>query len=105
MYGTPVGKAGTRPIVKGEAITVDNIRHYAAPVTLEDVEPYHWQAPDVSDGPRTFKGYVRDDGRVGTAELTCPLVFCENRNVDKLTNALNYTNNSLKKFALNLTVR
>mgnify|MGYP000187646121 CR=1 FL=1 len=38
MYGTPVGKA-TRPIVKGEAITVDNIRHYAAPVTLEDVEP------------------------------------------------------------------
>ncbi|MGG8913380.1 UxaA family hydrolase, partial [Escherichia coli] len=25
MYGTPVGKA-TRPIVKGEAITVDNIR-------------------------------------------------------------------------------
>nr|WP_280081545.1 UxaA family hydrolase [Escherichia coli] len=36
MYGTPVGKA-TRPIVKGEAITVDNIRHYAAPVTLEDV--------------------------------------------------------------------
>lgn len=48
MYGTPVGKA-TRPIVKGEAITVDNIRHYAAPVTLEDVEPYHWQAPDVSE--------------------------------------------------------
>ncbi|MEK8698875.1 UxaA family hydrolase, partial [Escherichia coli] len=33
MYGTPVGKA-TRPIVKGEAITVDNIRHYAAPVWI-----------------------------------------------------------------------
>lgn len=109
MYGTPVGKA-TRPIVKGEAITVDNIRHYAAPVTLEDVEPYYWQAPDVSEwSTRTFKGYVRDDGRVGTASywLVFPLVFCENRNVSTLTNALNdalgYTNNSLKKFALNLT--
>ncbi len=40
MYGTPVGKA-TRPIVKGEAITVDNIRHYAAPVTLEDATGRH----------------------------------------------------------------
>lgn len=106
MYGTPVGKA-TRPIVKGEAITVDNIRHYAAPVTLEDVEPYHWQAPDVSEwSTRTFKGYVRDDGRVGTASywLVFPLVFCENRNVSKLTNALNdalgYTNNSLKSLLL-----
>lgn len=38
MYGTPVGKA-TRPIVKGEAITVDNIRHYAAPVTLGMLNP------------------------------------------------------------------
>lgn len=106
MYGTPVGKA-TRPIVKGEAITVDNIRHYAAPVTLEDVEPYHWQAPDVSEwSTRTFKGYVRDDGRVGTASywLVFPLVFCENRNVSTLTNALNdalgYTNNSLKSLLL-----
>ena len=46
---------------------------------------------------------------MGTASywLVFPLVFCENRNVSKLTNALNdalgYTNNSLKKFALNLT--
>ncbi|SQI42949.1 D-galactarate dehydratase [Leminorella richardii] len=109
MYGTPVGKA-TRPIAKGEAITVDNIRHHAAPVSLENVEPYSWQAPDVSEWEsRTFKGYVRDDGRVGTASywLVFPLVFCENRNVTKLTDALNealgYSNSSLKNFALSLT--
>lgn len=63
----------------------------------------------LNGAPALFKGYVRDDGRVGTASywLVFPLVFCENRNVSKLTNALNdalgYTNNSLKKFALNLT--
>nr|WP_275070170.1 UxaA family hydrolase [Providencia sp. G1(2023)] len=108
MYGTAVGKA-TKAIAKGEAITVDNIRHYAAPVSLEQ-EPYEWLAPDVSQYKgRTFKGYLRDDGRVGTANywLIFPLVFCENRNVTKLTDALNdalgYSNNSLKSFALDLT--
>ena len=81
-----------------------------ATVPVSYTHLYHWQAPDVSEwSTRTFKGYVRDDGRVGTASywLVFPLVFCENRNVSKLTNALNdalgYTNNSLKKFALNLT--
>ncbi|WP_353244527.1 altronate dehydratase family protein [Providencia sp.] len=109
MYGTAVGKA-TQPIAKGEAITVNNIRHYAAPVSLENDSPYEWKAPDVSTYEnRTFQGYVRDDGRVGTANywLIFPLVFCENRNVTKLTDALNdalgYTNNSLKSFALDLT--
>ncbi|WP_413492979.1 UxaA family hydrolase [Morganella psychrotolerans] len=109
MYGTSVGKA-TKPIAKGEAITVDNIRHYAAPVSADDAGTIDWHAPDVSAWQnRTFKGYVRDDGRVGTANywLIFPLVFCENRNVTKLTDALNdalgYTNNSLKSFALDLT--
>lgn len=109
MYGTAVGKA-TQPIAKGEAITVNNIRHYAAPVSLENDSLYKWKAPDVSAyKKRTFQGYVRGDGRVGTANywLIFPLVFCENRNVTKLTDALNdalgYTNNSLKSFALDLT--
>ncbi|CRY56777.1 altronate hydrolase [Yersinia intermedia] len=107
MYGTPVGKA-TKPIAKGEAVTVENIKHYAAPVQLND-EQYHWQEPDISDYiDRTFKGYLRDDGRVGTANywLVFPLVFCENRNVTKLTDALNdalgYSNHSLTQFAMNL---
>ncbi|AHG21523.1 altronate hydrolase [Chania multitudinisentens RB-25] len=107
MYGTPVGKA-TKPIAKGEAVTVNNIKHYAAPVLLNN-EPYHWQEPDISAyATRTFKGYMRDDGRVGTANywLVLPLVFCENRNVTKLTDALNdalgYSDHSLTRFAMDL---
>ena len=38
LYGVPVGKA-TRPIARGEAITTDNIKHYAAQVSLDDVAP------------------------------------------------------------------
>ncbi len=105
LYGVPVGKA-SRPITKGEAITTDNIKHYAAPVTLEDGEAYHFENPDVSAWRHlTFRGVIRDDGRVGTANywLVIPLVFCENRNVQKVTDAMNealgYTNNTLKNFA------
>ena len=109
LYGVPVGKA-TRPIARGEAITTDNIKHYAAPVSLNDVAPYDWQQPDVfAWQQRTFKGIVREDGRVATANywLVIPLVFCENRNVQRVTDALNdalgYANNGLKNFARQVT--
>lgn len=108
LYGVPVGKA-IKPIAKGAAITVDNIKHFAAPVTLDDDEPYQWENPAVTEWEnRTFKGIVREDGRVGTANywLVFPLVFCENRNVQKVTDALNealgYANNDLKDFARQL---
>ncbi|HDX8482660.1 TPA: altronate dehydratase [Klebsiella oxytoca] len=109
LYGVPVGKA-TRPITRGEAITTENIKHYAAPVTLDDVALYDWQQPDISAWQqRTFKGIVREDGRVATANywLVIPLVFCENRNVQRVTDALNdalgYANNGLKNFARQVT--
>ncbi|MDI2091459.1 UxaA family hydrolase [Commensalibacter oyaizuii] len=109
LYGTAVGKA-TQPIAKGECVTVDNIHHYAAPVSLDYTDSYEWKKPDVSMYQHlTFAGYKREDGRVGTANywLVFPLVFCENRNVMKLTNTLNevlgYSKNTLKDFALNLT--
>lgn len=41
MYGTAVGKA-TKPIARGEVITVDNIRHYAA--------RYHWRRAEAMNG-------------------------------------------------------
>lgn len=88
----------------------DNIKHYAAPVSLDDVAPYDWQQPDVSAWQqRTFRGIVREDGRVATANywLVIPLVFCENRNVQRVTDALNdalgYANNGLKNFARQVT--
>lgn len=104
LYGVPVAKA-LEYIPRGAAITTGNVKHYAEEIKFSD-ESYQWTAPDVSKWQnRTFKGVIRDDGRVGTANywLIIPLVFCENRNVEKLTRILNdqlgYTNNDLKRFA------
>ncbi|MGF7214697.1 altronate hydrolase [Spirosoma lacussanchae] len=83
MYGVLVGKA-TQPIRRGEPITTFNLKHDADPYGLAKKQPYRWQPPDVSRWQdRTFMGYHRADGRVGTRNywLVVPLVFCENRNV------------------------
>ena len=108
LYGVPVGRA-TRPIRKGEAITSDNLIHYAAKVDWAAASPYQWTPPDVSRWQSaTFKGVLRSDGRVGTANywLIFPLVFCENRNVERLRNALEgplgYGNEDLAAFARSL---
>ena len=88
MYGVVVGKA-TQPIRKGELITTRNIRHEAAEFHQKS-ESYSWHAPDVSAWKkRTFHGYKRVDGQVGTRNywLVVPLVFCENRNIDVLRKA------------------
>lgn len=108
MYGTTVGVA-IRPIARGEAVTTDNIKHRAAPVSLEGGTAWNWQPPalDVWRG-RTFEGIVRADGRVATANywLILPLVFCENRNVarlaDALGRALGQTDDSLSDLAIGL---
>lgn len=110
LYGTAVGKA-TKPIAKGEAVTTENLCHYAAPVSVENETPYLWNKPDVSAYKNDhFLGYKRDDSRIGTANywLVFPLVFCQNRNVTKLTDTLNEVlgyskQNTLKDFALELT--
>jgi altronate hydrolase len=65
-------------------MTTANTKHAADPFTYKPYN-YHWQAPDVSKFKnRTFNGYHRKDGRVGTANywLFMPMVFCENRNLD-----------------------
>lgn len=83
MYGVLVGKA-TQPIRRGEPITTFNLKHDADRYGLDKKQPYSWQPPDVSKWEgRTFMGYHRADGSVGTRNywLVVPLVFCENRNV------------------------
>lgn len=88
MYGVAIGKAVV-PIRRGEAITTENVRHHAGAVA-EKTASYTWNAPEVSrwEG-RTFLGYHRADGQVGTRNywLVIPLVFCENRNVAVLKQA------------------
>lgn len=89
MYGVLVGKAQYF-IPKGGLMNTSNTKHAAAPFHYR---PYHyeWHAPDISKFKnRTFNGYIRQDGRVGTANywLFIPMVFCENRNLDIIKEAL-----------------
>jgi altronate hydrolase len=88
MYGVSIGKAVT-PIRPGELITTGNVRHHAAAVERKSAS-HQWTAPDVSHWQqRTFSGFCRADGQVGTRNywLVIPLVFCENRNVAVLKQA------------------
>jgi altronate hydrolase len=88
MYGVLIGKA-TEPIGSGERLTTRNTHHEAA-AFHETTEEYRWTPPDVSQwDQKTFLGYVRDDGQVGTRNywLVVPLVFCENRNISVLKQA------------------
>jgi altronate hydrolase len=88
MYGTLVGKA-IQPIKAGGVIGTHNLKHQAAPFSGR-TKSYSWTPPDVSKFKnKSFLGYHRADGQVGTANywLVIPLVFCENRNVDTIRQA------------------
>ena len=89
MYGMVVGEV-VEAIPAGGLITTSNIRHRAAdytaarqPVTHPLPDPTPWMG-------RTFMGYHRADGQVGTRNywIVLPLVFCENRNVEQMREAL-----------------
>ena len=85
LYGVLVGKA-VKPIQKGEVLTVDNVKHESNQA-YNKTETTSWKAPDISKWKdRTFNGYHRPDGQVGTKNvwLFFPLVFCENKNIEKL---------------------
>ena len=89
MYGVLVGRM-RQPLAQGGLLTTANLRHatdgYAGPAARAP-----WTAPNVAAwAGRTFRGYHRADGRVGTANhwLVVPLVFCENRNIQVLREAL-----------------
>lgn len=89
MYGVLVGKA-TMTIKKGELISTSNIRHASGDYRVGHRKT-DWAQPDVSDWQhRTFMGYHRADGSVGTKNywLLIPLVFCENKNVSLIHETL-----------------
>lgn len=88
MYGVPVGKA-ILPIKKGALITTENLEHVAAPYRYKGVD-YQYEKPRVNGlSEKTFLGYHRKDGQVGTANywIFVPLVFCQNRNLKVLKDA------------------
>ncbi|SOD12110.1 UxaA family hydrolase [Pedobacter xixiisoli] len=89
MYGVLVGKVQFE-LKAGTRMTIENTKHAADPYQYRKSN-YQWQAPDVSGFEhKTFLGYHRADGNVGTANywLFIPTVFCENRNLDIIKEAL-----------------
>lgn len=85
MYGVLVGKAVSQ-INRGDVLTTENVKHQSSPVK-EKTGSAFWTIPDVTHWKdRTFMGYHRSDGQVGTQNvwLFFPLVFCENRNIEVL---------------------
>jgi altronate hydrolase len=90
MYGVLVGKA-KEEIEAGARISTSNLKHASDDYKLSPERKTGWHIPDVSSWKdKTFMGYHRSDGSVGTANywLIVPLVFCENRNVEVLKEAL-----------------
>jgi altronate hydrolase len=89
LYGMVVAEAVER-IGRGGLLTTRNVRHRAADYSAAR-QPAKIDAPDASAwAKRGFLGYRRADGQVGTRNywLVVPLVFCENRNVDRMREAL-----------------
>ncbi len=88
VYGVIAGRA-IKAIGQGERLSAENMAREAAEIHSKK-KIAAWTAPDVTRWKgRTFHGYHRQDGQVGTRNywLVIPLVFCENRNVDALREA------------------
>src|SRR6267154_6097258 len=88
MYGVLVGRT-SEPLQRGGLLSTRNLRHAAAPFHDRDAAP-RWSPPDASRWrEKTFLGYQRPDGLVGTRNywVVLPLVFCENRNLGVLKQA------------------
>lgn len=88
MYGGVVGRV-REEIPRGGLLSTRNVQHDATGFARRDTH-FAWTPPDVERWKtRTFDGYHRADGQVGTRNywLVIPLVFCENRNVEALREA------------------
>src|SRR5437773_2353237 len=89
MYGVLVGKA-TEALRPGDLRSTRNLRHAAAEFHETEKVGRAWTPPDVSAWrTKTFAGYHRADGQVGSRNywIVLPLVFCENRNLAVLKQA------------------
>jgi altronate hydrolase len=89
MYGVLVGKA-LEPIPEGGLISTKNLKHASSEYSGKNKE-FIWTPPALNQfKDRTFLGYHRNDGTVGTANywVFIPTVFCENRNLDVIKEAM-----------------
>ncbi len=93
MHGILVGET-TCPVKSGERLGTHNLVHKTTGFSYRGVVQ-QWTPPDVSALREiTFRGYMRKNGSVGTANnwIVAPLVFCENENILKLKKAFEAIN-------------
>lgn len=89
MYGVLVGITAA-DVPQGGLLTTFNLKHAVEDYSIKQTKT-DWIAPNIyAWKTKTFDGFHRADGSVGTANywLIVPLVFCENHNVVKLKSAL-----------------
>ncbi len=89
MYGVLVGKVN-EDLPQGGLITRRNTDHATGKAKVNE-RKFTWEGPDISRFKnKTFLGYHRADEKVGTANhwIVVPLVYCENRNIEILKDAL-----------------
>lgn len=89
LFGVTVGVTNS-PIQTGGLITTENLRHEADGFAKSEAERNSWSPPNVDHlKEKTFQGFHRSDGSVGTANqwIVIPMVFCENRNVNAIRSA------------------
>ena len=86
LYGIKVGQA-VMNIREGSAITTINTANGTEQIQRNIPRNYKWTPPDTATfGNRTFMGYYRPDGQVGTANhwIVIPMVFCENQLLESI---------------------
>jgi altronate hydrolase len=83
-FGFPIGRA-TAPIVTGDHVHSHNLATGLSGTLDYRYDP-HAEPRPVSPGGRTFLGYVRDDGRVGTRNeiWILPTVGCVGRTAERI---------------------
>ena len=89
LYGVTVGRT-TEPIAAGDLVHTHNLKHATAGFAGKQRD-MAWAPPDASAWQKaTFAGYKRAETRAGTANywVVIPLVFCENRNLAFMREAL-----------------
>jgi len=89
MYGVMVGRTKFN-VARGSRLSTNNVGHDSSPYAYRGAK-FEWKAPDISRfKDRSFDGYHRTNGKVGTANywLFIPTVFCENRNLDVIREAM-----------------
>lgn len=90
LYGITVGKA-IKTIPKGTAITTENTVNATSEIKRNATRNFKWTPPETEAFKnKSFMGYHRPDGQVGTANhwIVIPLVFCENRNLEVIKDAM-----------------